>query len=465
MDTQLASADLAIRPDLRDQSGMAFDEAAELIARGREAALEQSEALAAWAVSEEEFRAHRRRIRAREPEARRVGAVRIEGATRVDERRVRALLRVHPGQRTDLDAIERDAARVFGIGEFERVAYRLEPEETGVDLIYMVEEKSWGPGYLRLGLVTETAFGGDSAWHLRLNYTRTQLPPRGSEWRIDAETGTGQGIETELFLPLSHSGVFFAAPRIGWRDWTQPVFEGRRRAARYDLVTGDFRLDLGVMLREYGTLRTGYRGGGIRAVPDADMPGLSEYRGGIGAWTGALVVDRLDHPFLPRRGFLLEVEGLLSRPALGAESAYETIHADLRLCGAAGRHAVYVRALGATCLGSELPRHAYFTLGGVDSMAGLARDRLAGRHAALAQLGYRYPVARLPTGLGREVHLLIRKDVGNAWADRPEARLDNLRFSLGAALVADTVIGPVTFGAGLADRGERQVFLSLGLRP
>ena len=52
-------------------------------------------------------------------------------------------------------------------------------------------------------------------------------------------------------------------------------------------------------------------------------------------------------------------------------------------------------------------------------------------------------------------------ETGNVWND--SVSLSRLRLAGSAFVAADTLIGPLFFGYGLADRGNHTFYLSLGL--
>ena len=464
MDEHLDDADLAILPDLRGYSPTEFHRAAEFIALGRRAAREQADPLRAWSVDAEAYRAYRERFHDLPPsDLSTVREVRIEGARRLPEHAIRKRLRVRPGDPVDPAAIEQDVARIYRLGEFQRVGYHLDAVDGDTDLVFIVHEKFWGPDYVRFGLHLDTDFVGDSAWQLRLLYTRTGHRTWGTEWRAELDAGTHQRIAAACTQPLSPAGPFFVGARVEGETWVQPLFEDDRKAATYDTVTGTADLELGLALSTHGELRAGTRYGAVRARLDTGLRDVEDYEGQLGGWTAGVAIDRLDHPHFARRGGLLRADFLLARRAMGSTDDYEAVQLDAREYISAGRHTAFLRFAAASSLGSELPRHAYFTLGGTDTIAALPTAQRAGNYALLAQAGYRVELIQLPPMLGRGLHLLVRGDVGNAWRRAEAISTGDLRASLAVALAADTAIGPLTLGVAASACGEQRAVLALGV--
>jgi len=75
----------------------------------------------------------------------RIDSVRIEGATRVDRRVLERRIRTRPGAALDLSTLQADLSRLYALGDFEKVDYRLSTTGGGADLLIHAKEKPWGP--------------------------------------------------------------------------------------------------------------------------------------------------------------------------------------------------------------------------------------------------------------------------------------------------------------------------------
>ena len=74
----------------------------------------------------------------------------------------------------DLAAIEDDVAVLFGLDEFEQVSFSLAEEDGRRGLVFQMQEKSWGPFYLRGDLALRADLDGETGVGLLLNLTRTR---------------------------------------------------------------------------------------------------------------------------------------------------------------------------------------------------------------------------------------------------------------------------------------------------
>jgi hypothetical protein len=180
----------------------------------------------------------------------------------------------------------------------------------------------------------------------------------------------------------------------------------------------------------------------------------------------------------PEEGGRLSATMEAPRRAFGSDGDGVTLTADVRLYRRVGPpHAVVAwraaaagswgdleagRIVSASGSGPQRPG-LQFGRGAVGLLRGYPEDQVAGRRAAVVNLDYRVPIARIGRGLGtapfflRHLHGALFFDAGHAWTGDP--RWADLRMSVGAELSADSVVGfvlPVTFTAGAAWRRDGQ---------
>ena len=137
----LGPGDVAIIPRL-DSIGFAdFTSGAQAIARGEAATRQLAPALRRYSVSEAQYRDFLLRQRVHPtPEPPRIDFVRVENDSPVADSAIRRLVRVQPGQLLDATALREDIARVYGLGDFDRVDYRVVVEDGKRGLIISAPE-------------------------------------------------------------------------------------------------------------------------------------------------------------------------------------------------------------------------------------------------------------------------------------------------------------------------------------
>jgi Tol biopolymer transport system component len=174
----------------------------------------------------------------------------------------------------------------------------------------------------------------------------------------------------------------------------------------------------------------------------------------------------------PEEGWSAVTSTELTREGFGSDGNAGAAILDLRgYVPVAPRHGVVaVRAAVASSWGDDRARRLFSASGqgpqpggfrfGSDAVGlvrGLDENEALGRHAAVANVDYRFPVARIDRGAGtlpvfaRVLHGAVFIDAGHAWDVR--FRLRDGRVSAGAELSLDAVVGyvlPVTLTAGTA---------------
>jgi len=196
--------------------------------------------------------------------------VRIEGAELSNADRLVAMLGSRAGQPFDRAQADRDTRRLAASGDYTRTDYQLVRTEQGEGLVFELEEKPWGPNYLRIGMDLNTDFSGHSAFNLKLSHNRHWLTRSGTEWRNRLQIGEEPLLYTELYQPLNWT----ASPA---NDWFASGYAGihRRPFIRYAPDTGHK-----VVATVFEECRAMYRAQGpVEMKPVGEV----EFAAGVGA--------------------------------------------------------------------------------------------------------------------------------------------------------------------------------------
>jgi len=459
----LATADLVLTPDLREISSARFAETAAAIERGRQAALAVRDALSRYALDDAAWQAYLVARRPAPPSPGKIVSIRVEGARKVDPRLVLGRMHVQPGDPVDVDALRRDLVRIFGLDYFSRVGVTLEPMVGGDTVVLRVEEKDWGPTYVRFGLEAEDDLQGDAAYAVRASLTRTLLNRLGGEWRNDFQIGSIPIFRSELYQPVGFAGRFFVSPWVQLQRQHQPLYDdGGHRFARYDVRFGSVGLDGGVQFGSVGELRVGVTRSHVRALPDTGAAGLPEFDVDAGGARLALSISTVDRPAIPTRGGELQAVLDVSREAFGAEVDYDRAALGGSFFFGRGRHTGFFIVQGGSNLGSTIPIYDEFTLGGLFNLSGYAEGRFRGQYMGSAGTGYHFRIAALPAGLGKGAYVGGVVEAGNTWETSDAISLDDLHYSFTALVGADTILGPVFFAYAAGEAGSTKLYLTVG---
>lgn len=457
----LPRASVVLNPAVADIPSMDFARARDLMARGEAAAREAVLRLAALGVSEEDYRAYRERLRNRLPPPV-VHSIQTVSAG-VDPRQVTARLETRTGRPVDIETLRKDLDRIYEMGVFETVDFRLVRDEGKNVLVIDAKPKSWGPTFLRIGAGFETNFQGDATLSLLATAHRMQLDSLGAEWRATLELGSAPGVRTELYQPLDYRGRFFLLGEAAYQRYLLRVDVpgGPAGEGRVELVQGG--LSAGMNLGSFGEARASlFRGGGKAVVLISREP-IPDVQFDLAGAFGRLSIDTLDALNFPRRGTLAVGQVTTYFPVFGLDD-------NVTLLKAVGSHviplfersAAMVTAGWEDVLGGNPPYYFLFTRADFNRFAALARENTAGERAAYASVSAYHRVSSLPARLGRGVYIGGWFELGRVWEHRDESSLTNLRPAGGVFAGADTVLGPIYAGVGLGYGGTTSFYVFLG---
>jgi NTE family protein len=464
---QLARADVVVTPDLEGYGLFDFEKVERLVDAGAEAVDAKRGRLGGWSLSSPAWERYRTRHRTPPEPPSRVERIAFDVPGWLDPRRRDARISIRSGDALSPERLERDAARLYALGEFERVVWSIDSGTGGAVVTYAADEKPWGPNYLDAGLRLILDSGGDDfrtgivTYDAVIDLTRRRIGARGAEWRNDVRVGETAGFETAWDQPLDFAGRWFVAAGAGWLSSQQSIFEGDQLVAEYGVDRAEIALDGGRRLGRSAELRVGLRRGWIDAEVEAGEAGLPALSVDHGAFAARTVVDRLDDVSFPHTGVYARLEALLAREAFGSDLSYDRLELEARGFASTGPHTGFAEVTLGSSLGSELPAYEAFRLGGFLSLSGFGEGALRGSYLGVGRVGYLYRLATIPPAL-RGIYLAAWGEGGNVWDQAREIEAGDLLWAGTLAIGADTGIGPVFVGYGIADEGNDRAYLALG---
>ncbi len=461
----LTDADILIRPDLGDFGSTEFENIAETVEPGAEATIAQRQRLGELSMDGESYAVFQEGRTAAYPQPKRISFVRLREHGPLSKKFLESHLQVQPGDAIDPDRFADDASRLYGLGLYEKVGYRLVTENGDTGIEFETVPKSWGPDILNFGLSFEDNFEGSTAFNVSARLTKTGLNSYGAEWRTDAQLGTDPFLSTEFYQPVSAGSRFFIAPRAILEQRNFNAFVSNDAIARYRVSEVEVGLDVGRDLGRWGEIRFGVqRGVGDARVKVGD-PSLSNFDFESGGLFARFRVDTLDDAQIPLDGTRVDLIWNGSRPDLGADGHFDTIETELTTVHTSGRNTFLFGLNYATTLDTIVAIQDFFPLGGFLKLSGLERGAISGPHAGVARVVYYRRSGDTGSLLAMPLYFGASIEAGNAWPTRSDITLDSLIIhgSLFASL--DTYIGPLFIGAGFGEGGESSFYLFLGAPP
>ena len=465
----LGTSDVLVSPQLGALTAGDFAKVAEAIARGEsgaQAALARLRPLAVSPSAYAQWRAEHPKLR--RPEAT-IGFVAFEGSTQTNPSRFAAGLESRPGQPFNVDHAAADARTLAASGDYLRADYRLVSSNSGADgLVFDLEDKPWGPNYLRVGLDLATDFNGRGSFNLKLSHNRHWLTPSGTEWRNRLQIGAVPSFFTELYHPLNWTAGLA-------NDWFVATYASSERRdgtlygqdgselARFKRTTTRAGIDLGQPWGRFGEIRLGLGTQRVRATPTLVSASLSSTLRQVQATeTGlrlAVVVDQLDFANFPQQGYRLVGEAAIGDGSNAG--SFQRVEASALGAITYGRHTfnLFASARGASQQqGATLGRYA---LGGFHQLSGYRDGQLLGNYVLLSRLTWYMRLTGTPT-LARGYFFGASAEAGNAYLTRDALRANSLRAGMSLFIGADTALGPLYLALTHAPRGQTGVVLFLG---
>jgi NTE family protein len=458
----LGPRDVLIAPDLEGIGTTNFAQFPLGIPRGAEAAEKAADKLRALSVSEEEYALFLKKQRYPHPTPN-VDAVKVATTPGVDPRVVAARVDYTKKGPVDWNAVDRTLANIYELNDFSTVDFRIIPVDGVSTLVIEPRPKTPAPTRVRFGLLLNTDFT-NSAFAFRASVNKTRLNALRGEWKTQIEVGQSDYLTTQWYQPLDYAGRFFVMPAAGVQRQAFNLFVDQSAIGRYvvdDVFAG---LQGGISFGPLGQLAVGLRRDWYKYKENISFVPAPDATQNQTALVAALNFDQIDNVAFPRSGWLADARFTSAGSALGGDWSFNKLTARGGWAWSPSEWTFVLSASGTTKIGkNDLPFVEAAFLGGFLNLSGLQPLQLWGNYAALGRIVVYRRLIKLPSLVGSGVFVGGSLESGNAWLTSEQIRWDSLRFAGSLYLGADTLLGPLYFAFGLADRGYHSFYLALGL--
>ncbi|WP_269532651.1 patatin-like phospholipase family protein [Chitinimonas sp. BJYL2] len=457
---QLGKRDLLIRPELGALSGTEFNAAETAIAAGELAAREALPQLLALQVEPAAFANWREQTAARAFVPPKVKSVTVDATRFVSPDVLKDTLAVPAGEPLDVPALHASLGRAYARGDFDQIDYRLIPDGDGANLLILPREKSWGPGYLDLGLGLRTDFEDDAAFLLSAQYRRTWLNKLGGEWKTRAWLGKARGLSTAFYQPLRPDDGGFVALEGSINNDAFPIYLAGERVADYRLVRRNVNIDAGLNVGRSAQLRIGLEKSRVRAsrsTGDPAFPDLATTQGGVRL---KFAIDQLDSAQYPREGYFAGLNAYRNLASMGRDEDFSTANLTLKQALRVGAWAGLIDLRYDWSNDADID--SLPTAGGLFRLSSYGVDAIRAKRIARAQLRLSQDVTRLAPLLGTAGFWGVSLETARTWGGIDASyREDKLRYAGVLFVGSDTRLGPAYFGYAYGDNRHGRVYLSI----
>ena len=386
--------------------------------------------------------------------------VRLDNRTRYRDEYLLARLDIPLNQPLDSDKLAADLHKTFGFATLSLATYEVVEEEGRTGVVLHMQEKSQGPNYLEAGLTMSSNLDGNFDFSVRMGVLQSPINDRGGEMRYLLQLGDETGLLAEYYQPFGTRSHYFFVTRAEYLANQINTFDASgHQTAEYDVRRAGIGFRVGREFGNYGAVSLGMR----RITGKADVqigdPGLPDFDFESGDASVDVTVDRLDSLFFPRDGYAVSALYRVSRDALGADAEFDQFDFDSLYAKAFGDHSVLLGLRYHSTTSGVAPIQSLYRIGGFSRLVGFQPNELSGQHYAVLLSGYSWQIG---TVLDQKAQVGTLIEYGNAWQDRSDIDFGNAILNGSVYIGMDSWIGPILFGIGAREGGERNLFLEVG---
>lgn len=357
------------------------------------------------------------------------------------------LLGFKPGDKLDLDRLNRRIMEMYGLGYFELITYEIEPAtEDHVNLTVRVTELPFRR--LRVGLRYDDRHRLVAAVSLQAtNFLISGLRLENElqfaglfRFRFKARYPS-----RALNLPI------YPFARVEAKDIPTDIFEQNgRRVAEYKDRSLGIAVGVGLLLAKSLNTEIEYHYEAMNVKPNIAFPDpvmFPSWREQLRRIQANLNIDLLDDVLLPRSGYQLRIGYEGAFPELRSEVHYNLLQAALNLYATfQRRHTFRVFAFSGMSW-NDLPLYKFLNLGRPETFVGMEYDQLFASQLSILRFDYRYEFKKD----------IFFKLIGNG-AFSPEYKREGVIYKLhhlygvGAGIVLISPVGPIEI---IVSRGDK----------
>jgi len=461
--SRLRASDIVITPTVGPARETDFSALEERLTEGAASVTAVADRLATIRVSDSEYRdfvSARQERRATDPV---IAEIVLSNESNVDDALILAQLSQPLNAPLDKEQLEADLRKIYGIGAFETVDFKLLPKGDDAILALRAIESRAGNRFWRFGVSLQDDLEGNSAYTGSASFTWTQLNRLGAEWRSVLRIGEIQQVSTEFYQPIDEMGRYFISAVAGFDESNTNSFESGviTDQSRVRRILG--QLAVGRIFGNSGEVRVGtvYGVGTTRSNIGSNVPS-TEFD--VGGMTASAAYDSLDNVYFPNSGSSASVGWTGLRKSMGATTDIDVVAGEIGTVKSWGTNTLLGSLKFQTQLKEVTGIENLLSTGGLFNLSGYQRDELSGRHTAVGRVIYYRRIRSNPIRglLDASIYAGGSVELGNAWQNSSDVTFSNSLFAGSLFLGADTFIGPVYLAGGLAEGGESAFYLFIG---
>lgn len=461
---RLRPQDILVPLRLPGVSSAGFLTSANNVPAGYEGAMAQAGRLSALSQPEPQFTAYLARQRlARSPDAVDITFVTVDAPSGPVRQDLKRNIPFKTGSRLEMSELQKHLVGLEGLRGYEVTDFEVVEDAGQYGLKLKARKQALGLNFLHVGADFSYGSPGPADANLLVDWRMTELNRLGAEWESLLSIGDSTRVRSEFYQPVEPSRRLFLAPAVLYSSDLIDARDAGDDRRRFRLQSALASVDLGIRLAQYGELRLGYTYGVSDVSRTINVPADDDRDTRRGEVHVILGFDTLNRTGFPSAGWFVNAEVDVARTEFGSQDTYSRIRAEAFAPITWGENTFVPRVTaGGRLGGQELPYYDRFSLGGFLNLSGLTRDDLYDQNFGLAEMIYYRQVAQMPPGLGSGIYGGASLEAGGVWSRPGEIGKEKLTLGGSVFLGADTILGPITLGVGVAQGGNTAVYLQLG---
>jgi NTE family protein len=454
-------ADMVIRIDLSKFSSTDYKAQNKIIAKGYAAAENSAPALSKLGLDDASWSEHIRRR-----EARRIRSVpmptfvAVTGAPPAVADELKLELKGTEGRPIDEASLERELLILSGTGRFSSLGYGISQVDDHFGLHIKAVEKEYAPPTVNPLVVIGSELN-NIRFALGARFTFADVGKAGAELRTDVLGGSTDELSLQYFRPLGRSIHWFVQPQADVGTTLVDIYSRGTEVASYRKSQTYGGLDLGYMFDRFSQILFGYQIGWLGYSPQiGNRQVLPTVSGRQGITSARYVVDRLDNAIVPRKGVAIGADFSFYDSRPGAQQTFPSMQSTLRFFKPIRTpDSVYFTASGGSTFGYTKTGVPPFNLGAPMRLSAYGLNEIYTNQYMLFQLGYLHQLAQLSPIVGNKMYFNSLIEVAKPYGTPNVSRVP---MDGSAAIIIETIFGPVCAGGSWGDSGHRKIFFTLG---
>jgi NTE family protein len=457
----IEKADLLISVPLEGFSATEYNRVDELIRLGYEAAQAKAAMLNTLSVDEPTWQAYLAQRAARRLTPPSPQFVQVAGTSPKLASAIENDLKNNIGKPVDTPALQNQLMDLKGEGRFTNLSYQMTDRDGTPGLLITGVEKPYSPPIVQPVLLFDGSNFSGINFSMGARITFLDMGAYRAELRNDLIVGSEFGIRSQYYRPFTPTSKWFMAPNV-FADYQQyPIYEKDVFVAEYRKTAVGGGLELGYEFDRVAQLTLGYTAAHQTFVPRiGNQEILPTVSGRFGGTTLRFALNGLDNPVIPRSGQYMDIRGEWVDANPGAAHSFPISEGRvIKFLKLDVPSSVYVGARGGTTFGNQLIGVPPFSLGGALAFAAYGQNELLTDQYYYFQAGYLRKVGRIPVLLGEGLYFTGGFEVGRVFKPPFESQTPG---DVTAALIVNTIFGPIEVGGAVGTAGHSRVFFKLG---